>query len=78
LPKSQGNQIPEIINSDHGSQYTCLHCIETVKELGIKMSMDSKGLETNNAFIERFFRTLKRKHIYLYPACDGNAIMLLS
>ncbi|NBC24787.1 MAG: transposase [Bacteroidetes bacterium] len=33
--------------------------------------MDGKGRATDNAFIERFFRTLKWKHIYLHPASDG-------
>lgn len=33
--------------------------------------MDGKGRATDNAFIERFFGTLKRKHIYLYPGKDG-------
>jgi putative transposase len=33
--------------------------------------MDGKGRATVNAFIERFFGTLKRKHIYLNPAKDG-------
>lgn len=67
---------PEIINSDQGSQYTCRHWIETVKGLGIKVSMDGKGRATDNAFIERFFGTIKRKHIYLYPACDGLELYL--
>lgn len=62
---------PEIINSDQGSQYTCKHWITTVKGLGIKVSMDGKGRATDNAFIERFFGTIKRKHVYLYPAADG-------
>lgn len=42
-----------------------------MKELEIKISMDGKGRATDNAFIERFFGTLKRKHIYLNPAKDG-------
>ena len=62
---------PEIINSDQGSQYTCQHWIDTVKGQRIKVSMDGKGRATDNAFIERFFRTIKQKHIYLYPAEDG-------
>ena len=61
---------PEIINSDQGSQYTCQHWIDTLKGQGIKVSMDGKGRATDNAFIERFFRTIKQKHIYLYPAED--------
>lgn len=62
---------PEIINSDQGSQYTSQHWVETLKDLGIRISMDGKGRATDNAFIERFFRTIKQKHIYLYPAENG-------
>ncbi|MFA0960334.1 IS3 family transposase [Roseivirga sp. BDSF3-8] len=62
---------PEIINSDQGSQYTCSHWVETLKEWRIRVSMDGKGRATDNTFIERFFRTLKYKHVYLHPADDG-------
>jgi putative transposase len=62
---------PEIINSDQGSQYTCEHWVSTLLEAGIRISMDGKGRATDNAFIERFFGTLKRKHVYLNPASNG-------
>lgn len=62
---------PQIINSDQGAQYTCEHWVSTLKELEIRISMDGKGRATDNAIIERFFGTLKRKQIYLYPAKDG-------
>jgi putative transposase len=62
---------PEILNSDQGSQYTCEHWVSTLKERGIQISMDGKGRATDNAFIERFWGTLKRKYVYLNPADDG-------
>ena len=62
---------PEIINSDQGSQYTCEHWVSTLKELGIQISMDGKGRATDNAYIERFWGTLKREYVYLHPADDG-------
>ena len=62
---------PEIVNSDQGSQYTSAHWTSTLKQAGIKISMDGRGRATDNAFIERFFRTVKQKHIYLRPAKDG-------
>lgn len=62
---------PEIINSDQGSQYTSLHWVSTLQSLGIKISMDGRGRATDNAIVERFFGTLKRKHIYLNPASNG-------
>jgi putative transposase len=33
--------------------------------------MDDKGRATDNAFIERFWGTFKRKYVYLHPADDG-------
>jgi putative transposase len=62
---------PEIVNSDQGSQYTSANWLDTLKENGIRVSMDGRGRATDNAFIERFFRTIKQKHIYLRPAKDG-------
>lgn len=58
---------PEIINSDQGSQYTSQQWISCLKEHGIKISMDGKGRATDNAFIERFFRTIKQDYVYLFP-----------
>lgn len=63
--------IPEIVNSDQGSQYTCAHWVDTLTAWGIRISMDGKGRATDNAFIERWFRTIKQKHIYLHPASHG-------
>jgi len=63
---------PEIINSDQGSQYTSEHWVSFLKENSVKISMDGKGRATDNAFIERFFRTLKQKYVYLYPPKDGS------
>ncbi len=39
--------------------------------MAIKVSMDGKGRAIDNRWIERFWRTLKYKHIYLNPAEDG-------
>jgi len=57
---------PEIINSDQGSQFTSDEYIGYVKSLEtVKISMDGKGRATDNAFIERFFRTIKYDKLYL-------------
>lgn len=58
---------PNIINSDQGSQYTSAHWTVHVEALGIQISMDGRGRATDNAFIERFFRSLKWDYVYLYP-----------
>src|SRR5690554_4163424 len=59
---------PDIVNSDQGSQYTSEHWVSFLKENAVRISMDGKGRATDNAFIERFFRTLKQKYVYLHPA----------
>ena len=56
---------PEILNSDQGSQYTSDNYIETVKEAKVAISMDGRGRATDNAYIERFWRTLKQQEVYL-------------
>lgn len=67
---------PEIVNSDQGSQYTSadwVGCVQSYKtdDSEIKISMDGKGLATDNIWIERFWRTIKRGYVYLHPAEDG-------
>lgn len=57
---------PEILNSDQGVQFTSedwgkLCCLNE-----IKMSMSHKGGSTDNAYVERFWRTLKYEGFYLH------------
>lgn len=68
------NGMPEIINSDQGSQFTCAlwtEYIEKKLEGKIRISMDCKGRATDNIFIERFWRTIKRDYVYICPPNDG-------
>lgn len=65
---------PEILNSDQGSQFTCLEYVEYLKSEGIRISMDGKGRALDNIFIERFWRSIKYRHIYLNPAKDGQEL----
>lgn len=62
---------PEIINTDQGSQYTSYSWTSFLEQHGIKISMDGKGRATDNAWIERFWRTIKKNHLYLNPAETG-------
>ena len=66
---------PQIVNTDQGSQYTSQIFVKTV--LGNKqtqLSMDGKGRATDNAFIERLWRTVKYEYIYLHDFYDGKAL----
>ena len=56
---------PEIINSDQGCQYTSVLWIKRVKGYGIKVSMTGKGRCNDNAYIERFWRTVKYEWLKL-------------
>jgi putative transposase len=62
---------PQIINSDQGSQFTCALWTEYAEKENIRISMDGKGRATDNIYIERFWRTVKRDHVYLRPAENG-------
>jgi putative transposase len=64
---------PEIINTDQGSQYTSDEFTSLVlhKDRNIKLSMDSKGRATDNAFIETLWKSIKYEKIYLNPPEDG-------
>ena len=59
------NPKPEIFNTDQGSQYTSYIHTQTLKKLGIQISMDSIGRATDNIAIERLWRSVKYERIYL-------------
>jgi putative transposase len=65
------NGKPEIINSDQGSQFTCIEWAEYLDKEKVLISMDGKGRAIDNIFIERLWRSVKYDHVYLWPAFDG-------
>ena len=54
---------PEILNTDQGAQYTSEVFSKYVVGQEIKLSMDGKGRATDNAFIERLWRTVKYENV---------------
>ena len=58
--------IPEIFNSDQGSQFTSAGFIGVLEEHGIKISMDGKGRFRDNIFIERLWRSVKYELVYIH------------
>lgn len=62
---------PEIFNTDQGSQYTSNDFINLLQKYEVNISMDGKGRALDNIFIERFWRTIKREHIYLFAYENG-------
>lgn len=63
--------IPCIFNSDQGSQFTSNAFTESLKEKGIRISMDGKGRYLDNIFIERLWRSIKYELIYIKSFEDG-------
>ena len=57
--------MPEIFNTDQGSQFTSDAFINELKNNEIKISMDGKGRALDNIYIERLWRSVKYEDIYL-------------
>jgi putative transposase len=58
--------VPEIFNTDQGTQFTAAAFVERVQEAGARVSMDGRGRALDNVFIERLWRSVKHEHVYLY------------
>lgn len=56
---------PQIFNTDQGSQFTSNVFTSVLLDKKIDISMDGKGRATDNAFIERLWRSLKYECVYL-------------
>jgi putative transposase len=64
--------VPEIVNTDQGSQFTSLAFTGLLKKHGIRISMDGKGslAQARNlpsgyhVFIERLWRSVKYEEVY--------------
>lgn len=57
--------VPEIFNTDQGSQFTSEEWTSKLKSLGVQISMDGRGRWMDNVFIERLWRSIKYEEIYL-------------
>lgn len=66
LKKALKLAIPDIHNSDQGSQLTANEYLDILKaHPDIKISMDSRGRAFDNIFNERLWRTIKYEEVYL-------------
>jgi len=66
-----GRRVPDISNTDQGSQFTSEEFIEAVVSAGTTVSMDGKGRWMDNRFIERLWRSVKYEDVYLHDYLDG-------
>jgi putative transposase len=66
--------IPDIINSDQGSQFTSEQYIQCLENNKISISMDGKRRALDNIFIERLWRSVKYENVYLNAYENGNKL----
>lgn len=63
--------VPEISNSDQGSQFTSKAFTGLLNAHGVKISMDGRGRALDNVMIERYWRSYKYECVYLNSITDG-------
>jgi len=63
--------VPEIFNTDQGSQFTDKDFTAVLTVNSIDISMDGRGRWRDNVFIERFWRSIKYEEVYLRAYADG-------
>ena len=71
LLEALGKGLPEIFNTDQGSQYTSPDFVSILTERGIRPSMDGRGKALDNVFVERLWRSVKYEHVYLREYRNG-------
>lgn len=57
--------VPEIVNTDQGSQFTSREFTDLLKAHDIRISMDGRGRCLDNVFIERLWKSVKYEEVYL-------------
>lgn len=62
---------PEVFNTDQGSQFTSKSFTGLLLDHAIQVSMDGKGRATDNAFVERLWRSVKYDYLYLHVPENG-------
>jgi putative transposase len=58
--------MPEIFNTDQGSQFTAEDFTNVLLTAGVRVSMDGKDRWIDNVFIERLWRSVKYDDVYLH------------
>jgi putative transposase len=63
--------LPEIFNTDQGSQFTAESFLAILESKAIRISMDGRGRALDNVFIERLWRSLKYEDFYIKDYSNG-------
>ncbi|MGH2459661.1 MAG: IS3 family transposase [Chloroflexota bacterium] len=70
LARALTQRCPEVHHSDQGVQYAAHGYVAVLEAAGIQVSMSDVGKPTQNAFAERFMRTLKEEEVSLHDYQD--------
>ncbi len=70
LVRALAERRPEIHHSDQGVQYAATGYVAVLQDAGVQISMSAQGQPTQNAYAERFMRTLKDEEVYLHEYLD--------
>jgi len=65
LEEALSKGLPEIFNSDQGSQFTSPEFTKKLEGKQVRISMDGKGRCLDNIFVERLWRSVKYEEVYL-------------
>jgi putative transposase len=65
LARALATQRPEILNTDQGVQFTSAPFQAPLLAAQVRLSMDGRGRTFDNIFVERLWRTVKYKEVYL-------------
>ena len=68
--------VPDVFNTDQGSQFTSDDFIGALKARGIAISMDGRGRASDNIFVERLWRSVKHEDVYLKGYATMTDLML--
>ena len=66
--------VPEIFNTDQGSQFTSYEFTRTLREAGVRISMDGRGRWMDYVFIDSLWRSLKYECVYLREMETGREL----
>lgn len=71
---SKAKKMPEIVNTDQGSQFTGEAWVSTVEDHGVKVSQDGRGRWMDNVMIERLWRSVKYECVFPWGPSDGRQL----
>jgi len=58
--------VPELFNTDQGSQFSSSAFVGLHQQHGIGQGMDGKGCWRDNVLVERFWKSIKYEEVYLH------------